>query len=346
MGRPPTRLTFLDAMRGFAAMWVVLYHVAAADQARQARAALPAFLRAALFDAGHFGVPVFFVLSGFVIARAIGTDRVDARYVGRFALRRAVRLDPPYWAAIALTLVFVMLKHQITGDPTLTHQSPGAVLAHMFYAQEFLGIRELNPVFWTLSYEVQFYLLFCTLLAVAHVGGRPRLLAPFGVAAVAAVVWPLVRALYVRGLALPGWHGFLLGAFAAWVIAGRLKLTWFALFALLLVGVWTLTGDSFTVVCLATASVILLVDRADGLATWLSARPLQFLGRISYSLYLLHVPISGAAFYAMRRMLPASTLAEFVSILVVLAVNVAAAHLLWWTVERPSTTLARRVRTR
>jgi len=344
--RPAARLAFLDALRGCAALWVVLYHVHAGGQAKEALTALPTLVRTVLFDGGHFGVPVFFVLSGFVIAHSIGNDRVDARYVGRFALRRAIRLDIPYWAAIALTLALLELKLAVSGVSILRRHDTSAVLAHMFYLQEFLGLRDINPVFWTLTYEIQFYLLFCALLAVAHRSGVRRLMIPFTLAAATAIVWPLFPALHLRGLSLSQWHGFLLGAFAAWVVSGTLPMRWFALYAALLVGTWTVSGEDVTLVCLATVIMILLVDRAGGLATWLAARPLQFLGRISYSLYLLHVPISGAAFHVTTRVLGGSPLAAGVSIGAVLLINLGAAQIFWWATERPSIALARRMRTR
>ncbi|MCC7053607.1 MAG: acyltransferase [Gemmatimonadaceae bacterium] len=356
-GLPPApshggrRLAFPDALRGLAALWVVLFHFGAGRQLSQLQAALPDALDRAIFGAGHFGVPIFFVLSGFVIALSIGDDAVDAGYVGRFALRRAIRLDLPYWGAIAIGVAALEFKRAVTGAANVPTVTVGQVVAHMFYLQEFLGLPGINPVFWTLTNEVQFYLLFCILLGLAHTlrrapEDRRSQHALFALAAVAAVAWPLVRWLHVRGLAMANWHGFLLGAFVAWSLSGTMRTRWFAAFAAAMTGVWVLTGDSFTLVCVLTATGMLLVGRAGHLGDWCDTAPLQFLGRVSYSLYLLHVPVSGAAFHVLRPLLAGTAARELLAMVLVLAVNLAVAQLFWWGVERPSTALARRLRKR
>jgi peptidoglycan/LPS O-acetylase OafA/YrhL len=355
MGRTPAkaassrRLPFIDALRGIAAMWVVIFHIGEGGQIAALQAVIPAWFNAAFFKAGHFGVPIFFVLSGFVIALSIGNDRVTAAYTGRFALRRAIRLDLPYWASIAITLAFTAVKARMlpaTGVPIATAPQ---VLAHMFYLQDFLGFHPINTVYWTLCFEIQFYLMFCALLAVAQSfrtdeHDRRPLAIVFTLASITSVIWPLVPSLHVRGLALPNWHGFLLGAFVYWSLKGIMHPRWFVLYALALMGVFAVTHDSFTMVCITTASMILLVGRAGKLSEWLEARWLQFLGKVSYSVYLLHLPISGAAFWALNKMLPHTPALDVVATLIVVALNCIAAQLFWWAVERPSTSLAKRLR--
>ena len=62
---------------------------------------VPAPLETAL-KLGFVGVDIFFVLSGFVIAYSVREARITPRFLGRFALRRSIRLDPPYWITIAI----------------------------------------------------------------------------------------------------------------------------------------------------------------------------------------------------------------------------------------------------
>ena len=346
---PASRLPFIDALRGIAALWVVLFHIGEGRQVAALQSVLPTWLDLAVFKAGHFGVPIFFVLSGFVIALSIGSDRVTARYGARFALRRAIRLDLPYWASIAVTLAFVAVKARLRPDAGVPVASAPQVLAHMVYLQDFLGYRSINTVYWTLCYEMQFYLMFCVLLGVAHAcrreanDRRPQAII-FTLAAIISIVWPLLPALHLRGLALPDWHGFLLGAFAFWTLNGVMRARWFVLYALALTGVFARTHDGFTMACLITAVSLLLVGRSGHLTDWLRARNLQFLGKVSYSLYLLHLPITGAAYFALDRFFAHTQVLEEVEALLVIALNCLAAWLFWWIVERPSTALAKRVR--
>ena len=168
----------------------------------------------------------------------------------------------------------------------------------------------------------------------------------FTLAAVIAIAWPLAPALHARGLSLPAWHGFLLGAFASWTLAGRMSARWFGLYAASLVAVWFVTRESFTLVCLATAMLIVVAGRAGTLSRWCDGAVPQLLGRMSYSLYLLHVPVSGAAFYLLSRFQNGAPSRALLIALVVLAINFVAAWAFWWAAERPSTALARRLRKR
>lgn len=329
-------------------MWVVIFHIGEGGQIAALQAVIPAWFNTAFFKAGHFGVPIFFVLSGFVIALSIGDDRVTPSYTLRFGLRRSIRLDLPYWASIAITLAFAAVKARMLNSGVDVTTVP-QVLAHMFYLQDWLGYPPINTVYWTLCFEIQFYLMFCILLGVAHTfrahekDRRPQAIV-FTLAALASIIWPLVPALHVRGFALPNWHGFLLGAFVFWSLKGIMHPRWFVAYAMALTGVWSLTRDSFTAVCLVTATMILLVGRAGKLTEWLEARWLQFLGKVSYSVYLLHLPISGAAFWALNKVLPHTPALDVLASLIVIALNCVAAQLFWWGVERPSTNLAKRLR--
>ncbi|MFO0626354.1 MAG: acyltransferase family protein, partial [Polyangiales bacterium] len=96
------RFTLIDGLRGLAAVSVMIYHYCTSDMRGYLAAVLPAWFMAASRK-GWLGVQVFFVLSGFVIAYAIGRREVDLPAAARFALRRQVRLDPPYWVSLALS---------------------------------------------------------------------------------------------------------------------------------------------------------------------------------------------------------------------------------------------------
>jgi len=99
-GRGPVatkgHLHHLDGLRGVAALWVVLYHTWTGGHIDNLFAALPDWFATLVFELGWLGVPVFFMLSGFVIPRS------QARKADRdfsplnFMHRRWRRLSPPY----------------------------------------------------------------------------------------------------------------------------------------------------------------------------------------------------------------------------------------------------------
>jgi peptidoglycan/LPS O-acetylase OafA/YrhL len=331
------RLVFLDGVRGIAALWVVLFHAAAGHHLVHLEAALPDWLHAKLNE-GHFGVPMFFVMSGFVIAYALQGQRIDVAYFARFTLRRAIRLGLPYWASIGVAIAFLELKGAATHTPVPV-PTPGELAAHVVYLQDLLGVHQINAVYWSLCYEMQFYLLFCALVALAQRCSFPV----FALAAAVSLAWPLSN-LHVPGLCLPYWHGFLLGAFTFWALQGALRPGYLALYATALLALWLWSGDRFTLVCVVTAWAIYAAGIARRMDRWLSWPALQFVGMVSYSLYLIHNPVMGAGFNVAYRVLPRTALGELVALLGVCAFACACAFAFWWLIERTSTALSRRLR--
>src|SRR4030095_167086 len=94
------RFRTIDGLRGLAALTVVIFHLHG-QVAWTARDWLPRGL-AAVMERSFAGVDVFFVISGFVIAYSVREGSYTWNYLTRFAARRAIRLDPPYWFAIFL----------------------------------------------------------------------------------------------------------------------------------------------------------------------------------------------------------------------------------------------------
>ncbi|KAB1123843.1 acyltransferase family protein [Neorhizobium galegae] len=90
---------------------------------------LPDWVETALLNGG-LGVAVFFVLSGFVIAHSLYDKPMSLPEFGRFTLRRSLRLDPAYWASIAVTIAFAALSSYLVSgrlgqrkDPDLPPQN-------------------------------------------------------------------------------------------------------------------------------------------------------------------------------------------------------------------------------
>lgn len=284
------RYVLIDALRGVAACAVMLYHFTGGDL-RPGLARL--FGEAALrgMHQGWLGVQVFFVLSGFVIANTVGDRLITIGDALRFALRRQVRLDPPYWVSLALAVLvpWVTVALGYRGRPP---PSPGVIGAHLLYLQEILRLPTLQPVYWTLAIEVQFYMVFVAALAALRFA--PRGVAPWLVLASAlpsldaAMHWR-----FLHGWFIPHWYLFALGASTYWVTKRRLPLA--PHLAVLAWAVWQgVHFDRLEPVGGGAAVLLLTVaGRVGGLESWLRARWLQFVGRVSYGVYLLH-PLAGA----------------------------------------------------
>jgi exopolysaccharide production protein ExoZ len=197
------KLAGMEALRGIAACAVVLYHVARhLDQAWGA----PLLMR--LFQPGHVGVDLFFVLSGFIILHVHRADIGKPERLRRYARQRFIRLMPIYWIALGLTALSL-----IAGG----NDAPSA--GRLLWSASLMPTRgePLLGVAWTLQHELLFYLLFAVLILSRRLGVALLLL------------W---LAWIAAGLA--GWGGdgavprlsspynveFLLGMGAAWALAG------------------------------------------------------------------------------------------------------------------------------
>jgi peptidoglycan/LPS O-acetylase OafA/YrhL len=323
------RFCFIDALRGFAALAVVIFHAGAGNHIDS----LPSgFLVVASY--GEFGVAVFFVISGFVIAHSLRDQKLTASGVGTFMLRRAIRLDPPYWIAIALAICFSQLASALVPGRIPKEYSNDQVIAHLFYAQELLGYPEINTVFWTLCYEIQFYLIFALLLSTRSV----NLMA---VAFVGSLLWPLGLAPEIRGLFPNFFYGFLLGVGAYYCWRQPKARVWFALYATIILVSSLEHGNRFGVASALAAATIAVVASLGQLGTLLKWRQLQLLGLISYSLYLTHGPISGASFRVWYRLAGSSPASEALGLVVTVVACIAVAAGMYYLAERPFIALSK-----
>jgi peptidoglycan/LPS O-acetylase OafA/YrhL len=327
-------------MRGGASLAVAFYHFWNNPAFSVGRAATPPPLRAAL-SGSRLGVEVFFAISGFVMAYTLRDAVVTRRYAMGFILRRSIRLDPPYWLTIALALLAARVSDLAVHRPIATAPLP-AVLAHLFYLQELLGYQQILIIFWTLCLEVQFYLVLLILVWAAArlsrpiMGGLHVVLALLSVAAYCGAFPSL------PGLFLPNWFMFLAGCTVAWCNAGRLP-RWFP--AWVAVGCLVLGARLWNPEPLISGLAVAILAAGvwwPHVMRSLTARPIQWLGRISYSLYLVH-PLIGERLQNVGRRICGERLGWLWAWLIVaLVASLLTASLFHRWVEAPCVALARR----
>ena len=326
------RLQFLDAVRGVASLAVAVFHIYVFSATGSILSkAIPRWLDV-LLRHGSLGVDVFFVLSGLVIAMSVADDRITLRYIGRFAVRRSIRLDPPYWATLVLATFLLILAKK---PPT-----PARVLAHVVYLQVLTGYQNIVSQFWTLTYEVQFYLVLVVMMLVAQrLGRRVGWTLALGPFALSLAIQLLV--LDTHGWFISWWYAFAFGVATTAMLSNRLGMAqWLSVAAAVFaVGVATRNVDVLTVA--AAGCGIGLLGRAGLLARWSGGRTLQWLGRRSYSLYLIHFVGSGVAKMLGARI--ATPVQAAMVFLFAIALSLISAELLYRLVEAPAHRLSRTV---
>lgn len=338
------RFYLIDALRGVAALWVLLFHADEGGHLVKLSESFPRFAYHVIFEIGHAGVPIFFVISGFVIAHSLRRHRVTGKYFAGFALRRSIRLDPPYWGSIVLFIGLAWVSSAVKGD-VFEWPGFGAILAHLFYLQSILEIPHINIIYWTLCLEIQFYLVFCGLMyAVQKVPNMEPKLFPiiFVAAAIISLLWPIgvQKGNIYPGLFFPHWHAFLLGVFAYWSWQKRIPATAFYTYSAVVLGSAIVREMDFSLVAVITAVFVHECARAGRIEAW-NWPWLQFLGLISYSLYLTHVPITGASFFILYKLLGDSLWVELVALVITTGACICFAYLFWWILERWSMRLSK-----
>ena len=337
----------LEGLRAVAALLVVFHH------ARTHR--LWGVLE------GWNGVTLFFVLSGFLITTLAlrEEDERGALCWRSFLVRRAFRILPVYLVSFAL-YVFVMFALGVGAShrSVFVHAMPW-YLSPFPEVPFFTRTHIVFSLAWSLGIEEKFYLLWPL---VAFVLLRRRARGRLGLALILALVFQLPIAMTSGGRALAPYSALLVGCALAFLmhnrrtfgVVARLGSTaGFAAAASLLVAVhafthlYNPTAAGFRVASpyyylpysLATALVVAsLALRALGTGLF-ATRPLRFVGRVSYPLYLTH-PI--ALGFAASAVAPGGTIVELAYLACGLGLSLALAYGLHRVVERPLIAIGKR----
>lgn len=284
------RIAGLDVLRGFAAAAVMLHHHGQYyDVLYPGRIPLSVDL-----GPGHFGVELFFIISGFVILMTVERKMT----VREFAISRVARLMPTFLAALVMaTAIRTLSPAPMLDTPTLPQ-----FLANLTMAPSLFGQTAMDMPYWTLTYELVFYVGMAVILAL----GMLRWTEWFGLLAVAAsclFIATLDVRLHHRSsiLLLVYYSNFFLIGICLYRAHARMArpVTWAAL--VVAIAVTALGGGEksfetpgrvyLPLTIVFTALVWFAIGRHG---RWLAWRPLVFLGHISYPLYLVHVVLGFA----------------------------------------------------
>jgi peptidoglycan/LPS O-acetylase OafA/YrhL len=361
-----TRLRSIDALRGIAALGVVVYH--AIPQTKNAVLAgflgWPGYLIQFGSSFGYIGVFLFFVISGFCIhlqwakARAAG-ETAEVRF-GAFWKRRIRRLYPPYVIALAFYLLLPALINGIN----VTHFFVYDVVMHllMLHNLDPKTCYSINGVFWTLAIEEQLYLAYFLLLFLRTRWGWGRtiaicLLARLGWLILSHIIWLATgTGVPVPEAAASHWFTWALGAIGVEAAFGLIQLPKWCrnlwLSAVLIVAASAtshflpaIPKDTllhnlswFLIHPLWGLGFFILVNRAVlAEKSWIRTLRLPTLvsifaslGIFSYSIYLTHEMVIMQSWRFVD-----STLPQMFQTLIVILATILFAWIFFWFCERP-----------
>ena len=361
---PAGRLSELDALRGVAAFLVLLQHARvmgldprpfAHPLADKAALALMQFSPLRVLEFGRGAVLFFFVLSGYVLTRAL--LRNGSPGLLAFAAQRTVRLMLP---AAASALLSVGLYALVVADPALLAGELRDHTLHLWRAEPgpFDVLKagallittsdrvELNPVLWSLVHEWRLTLLLPLVLLFR---GRVWWLLALGCAAM------LLGAMHSGNenrvqlgpefrhtVMITAYFGLAVASGAALALAGpppALTRDQRLAGGVAAVALFGLASD--VAVYMGAVLLIVLAQQPGAFRDLLRSPPLVWLGRVSYSLYLVHALAMAAAVVLLHEALPV-----WACVAVGAAVALPAAEVFHRLVEAPSRDLARRAERR
>lgn len=335
------RLTYIDSMRGIAALLVVLMHNVQPIATGSVRTVIYDII-----DPGKVGVVMFFAISGFVIPFSFPKGPAPLE---RFLISRFFRLYPAYWLSMLAYLLLLLVTGAVL--PSIVNVATNATMAQMA-----IGQPNIIGVYWTLFIELQFYLL----CAAAFWGGglhRPKFTfaACLGMLAVAAIM-ALARFYMERKVpvAIPLslsimfwgtlWRESLVNG------SREHRLYAFIMLALFVVAIPIISLMAYDVdLGLEENWVRYAISYLSGIALFiifstkirLSGRAFVWLGSISYSLYLFHVHARDLTQLVLSA--TGTGLPEWISVPISFAVAIGVAGLVFSLLERPAIELGHRI---
>jgi peptidoglycan/LPS O-acetylase OafA/YrhL len=298
------QLPALTALRGIAAMWVVLYHYSA-----QCFPNLDPGRYTHLFHKGYLAVDLFFMLSGFVMTHVYHrafSETVTPQHYWKFIFARIARVYPLHILVLLLFVATAVGFHLAGASPNLDDiplsgsESVTAFVANVFMLQGLdAGQLSWNYPAWSISVEFVAYLLFpFALAAIWRLSGHAKVGVALSVSAALIILAGLSKGNFDQ------WDGpiamarclpeFIFGTLLYLAFRAAPTDSWFARDAAALLVIAAIViclhtdGPDLLITCLFGAFIPIAVLNTGAFAEWVRAPALIWLGDVSYALYLLH----------------------------------------------------------
>lgn len=316
-----TKFEVLDVLRGLAAFSVMWFHFTNGNQD---------FLKGGWLELsgkyGWLGVEVFFVISGFIIPYSLWRSEYSIKHNWQtFLIKRIIRLHPAYLITIFITVTLWYVSSLVPGfKGQELNLSLFNLILHFSYLTEIFQQPWLSPIFWTLGIEFQYYLLIAFIYPLISSKDTGRRIIFLLLLCILPFLSFQQKSIVFYWLLL-----FNFGILSFHLLALKInKFEYCFMMSIVSILAWTYLGGLATSVAIATSLIISFIKCSEiGFFT--------FLGKVSYSVYLIHLPIGGRVINLGLR-LGDAIYWKLITLAIAVTLSIFTAYLMYVYIEKPT----------
>jgi peptidoglycan/LPS O-acetylase OafA/YrhL len=267
------KIGIIETIRGLAALSVCLFHF---SKTNIQFVGSSSFFKT-ITSYGWTGVEAFFVVSGFIIPYSLFKNNYKSANFLKFLEKRCIRIEPVYLICIIAVIVLNYICWLTPGFNGLKPElNLSSLFYHIFYLPEHMGYQWILPVFWTLEIEFHYYLIMGLLFAFFWKDTQ-KFMISISILLILSFIIPLKIFQYMPYFTM----GILVCSGKTGMMKSKVIITGILISAMALI----LNSETYVPVFVGIVTAI-------GIHYFnFTNRITNFLGKISYSLYLIHIPI-------------------------------------------------------
>lgn len=341
-----SRYPLVDALKAIASQLIVLHHLAFYGPMSDYALPLAPDLIPWLYDNARIAVQVFLVIGGFLAAQTLAPDgSLTGKPVVRLIWRRYLKLVLPYLGALLLAIALSAIARNLVDNEAIPEAPTLArFLAHLFLLQGILGYDGLSAGVWYVAIDFQLYASLLLILWVVQ-----RILPRTPAAGRVLVIVLLIASLFYfnRDDGWDNWAIYFFGAYGLgatvyWNVRREEAPLWLGLIAILVIAALMVDFRSRIVVALCVAIVLGVARYRGFIETWPRSRLIAGLGRISYSVFLVHFPVCLIINAVFERFVTHASAVQFAGMVVAWLASIAVGAVFYAQVESRAQALLKR----
>jgi peptidoglycan/LPS O-acetylase OafA/YrhL len=281
-----------------------------------------------IFSFGHYGVQVFFIISGFIILYSLSNHNYKTKDYFRFILKRLIRLEPPYLISLLGMVAYLIVREYLPSFNGLSLIPDwNQFLLHLGYLIPYQNFYNwISPVYWTLGIEFQFYLIMGLLFVPFRQYYK-----------ISIILLSIIAVLPIQS------HQFFITDHLKFFIAGMFLFLlhenpkdYFIILGMVVVG-FALKNHVFVL------SVFILMTIGVMWFSQFSNKFFDFFAKISYSLYLMH-PFIGQPIINLGIKKTTGDVQNFLLVTTATLVTIGISYGVYWLVELPAVRWSKKVK--